>query len=70
MKFPPPFRDPLALLIAYVAVVSAASPTNGLPESEFSIASPLGPLPTFSGGSVNRVSGYTMNFQTDASDSR
>ena len=40
MKFPPPLRAPLALLITYVAAVSAAPPINAPPEGSFSIVSP------------------------------
>ena len=69
MKFLPPFRAPLALLVTYVAAVSAASPINAPPERSFAMTSPPGSRSTASGGSVGRVRGYTMNLQANASNS-
>ena len=105
--FPPPLRSLLAVVIAYVAAITAApaistvpsltirtsTPNvnidgseslkvattiantgngtlnllngprgvfNSLPEDSFNVTGPSGPRPSFSGSSVNRVSGYTM----------
>ena len=63
--FPPALRAQLLLVIIYVAAVSAAPPTNPLPEGPFAIASRPGSRPTSSGGSVSCVSGYTMNLRTN-----
>ena len=68
--FPPPFYTRLALLIVYVAAVSAAPRINAPDGSSFAITSPPDSPPTFGGSSVNRVPGYTMTLRANASDPR